>query len=382
MNDKILASATAWATEIRRVLHQYPELSGEEYRTSAYLQELLLARNWEVATIEGTRSFLAFKKGNRPYTLGYRAELDALPIQEPVGTLASKHKGIMHACGHDIHMALAMGLSFLRDETKDETWPNLLLVFESSEEVLPGGALAILNSAEFQAHRPSMMLAFHCEPDAPVGTIGYCMGQYMASGDEIRITVNGKAAHGALPHTGVDSLLVAAHILIALQTIASRNAPPTASMVLSFGNVVCNGLMNLIPASVRIDGTLRTHSEDWRLTAKELIARIASHTALSFGAEATIDITTGYPSLYNDPELTTLAIRTFEACNIFKLQALPQRMTTDDFAYFSHTLPSLFLRLGVGPTGNLHSPNFCPSEEAISYGLLAIISLARELCKI
>lgn len=374
-----MEQALTFAREVRRHIHQHPELSGAECATSSYLQTLLAARDWQLFSLPDTTSFLAYKAGKRAFTLGYRAELDALPIQEASSEFSSQNAGVMHACGHDMHMGLAMGLSKLRDELPDANWSNLLLIFESSEEVLPGGALTVLHSDAFQTHKPDAMLAFHCEPELPVGSIGLCTGQYMASGDEIRITINGKAAHGALPHTGIDSLLVAAHTLVALQSIASRNAPPSAPMVLSFGNLECHGRMNLIPASVRLDGTLRTHSETWRAEAKELIRRIAEHTAATFGATASVDITEGYPSLLNNEALAERARILLQGVVERELVPLGKRMTTDDFAYFTHQLPSLFLRLGVGPTGNLHSAEFNPSEAAFEYGLRALQRLAQEL---
>lgn len=379
MSSASLEEAFALARTVRRHIHRHPELSGAESATALYLQELLQKREWQLFPLKGTTSFLAYKAGSRPFTMGYRAELDALPIQEVEGPLSSLNKGVMHACGHDLHCALAIGLSALRDSLNEKDWPNLLLVFESSEEVLPGGASDILNSSEFQLHRPDAMYAFHCEPELPVGVIGLCAGQYMASGDEIRIRIQGKAAHGALPHTGVDTLLVAAHTLIALQTIASRNVPPDSPVVLSFGNVECNGRMNLIPDSVRLDGTLRTHSESWRAEAKTLLHRIVEHTAATFGAQAQVEITEGYPTLFNDERLTERARTLLHGMENGNVVELRKRMTTDDFAYFSQKIPSLFLRLGVGPTGNLHSASFCPSEEALLYGLRSLFLLAQEL---
>lgn len=374
--QECLRKATAEAIRVRRHIHQYPELSGEESQTSVFLQKELRERNWEIYPIAASTSFLAYKAGQKTRTVGFRAELDALPINDTSIEFPSMYDGVMHACGHDMHMGLGIGLSFLRDSIGDAlAWPNLLLVFESSEEVLPGGAQSILASEVFQTHKPDRMFAFHCEPDLPVGTIGICPGSYMASGDEIRISVYGKAAHGALPHTGVDTLLVAAHVLIALQSVASRNAPPNDPMVLSFGNIECNGRMNLIPASVRLDGTLRTHSETWRVTAKQRIVAIAELTAASFGACAEVAITPGYPTLYNEPELAHQLPTLFKDIEGLELVTLSQRMTTDDFAYFAQTIPSLFLRLGVGPTGNLHSAQFCPSEAAFPYALEALTRL-------
>lgn len=364
--------------EVRRHLHRYPELSTKESGSAAYLSSLLAEAGWSLFHLAETTSFLAYKAGTLPRIVGFRAELDALPIQEPSREGASEYRGVMHACGHDMHAALAMGLAWERDAVAGEGYPNLLLIFESSEEVLPGGALTILHSEAFVTYRPDRMLAFHCDPDLPTGTLGVREGQYMASGDELWITVRGKAAHGALPHTGVDALLVSAHILVALQSVVSRTIPSAESVVLSFGNVVCEGRMNLIPAEVRLEGTLRTQSETWRREAKARIAAIVQHTAAAFGAEATLEIREGYPVLSNDLQLTQRAKRLLEQKEL-TVQQLGERMTTDDFAYFAQEIPSLFLRLGVGPTGNLHSGEFCPDERALEYGLEALTLLVREL---
>lgn len=368
----MMSTIEEFVRTVRRTLHRHPELSGKERRSSAYLQGILDERGWEIAPIPHTTSFLAYKTGRLPYTVGFRAELDALPIHE-VGSeqtreYASETPGVMHACGHDMHAALAIGLALERDAAEGEGYPNLLLVFESSEEVLPGGAQAILASEAFAAHRPDLMLAFHCDPDWAVGTLGIRGGQYMASGDELWVTVHGKAAHGGLPHTGVDTLLVAAHILVALQSVVARNVPSAESVVLSFGHVACEGRMNLIPAKVRLEGTLRTQSETWRREAKERIAAIVQHTAAAFGATASLEIREGYPPLCNDQRLAERAAQLLTQHGD-RVEPLGLRMTTDDFAYFAQRFPSLFLRLGVGRTGNLHSGEFCPDEGALAHGL-------------
>ena len=371
----IMGEIEEFVRTVRRTLHRHPELSGQETRSSAYLQGILAERGWAIASIPHTTSFLAYKEGELPYTVGFRAELDALPIQELVGECTREYvsecTGVMHACGHDMHAALAVGLALERDAAAGKGFPNLLLVFESSEEVLPGGAQAILASEAFAAYRPELMLAVHCDPDLEVGTFGIRGGQYMASGDELWITVHGKAAHGGLPHTGVDTLLVAAHILVALQSVVSRNVPSSESVVLSFGHVACQGRMNLIPAEVRLEGTLRTQSETWRRAAKERIAAIVEHTAAAFGAEAHLEIREGYPPLCNDRALAEGAKQLLEEMG-GTVQELGLRMTTDDFAYFAQRFPSLFLRLGVGLTGNLHSGAFVPDEAALSHGLRAL----------
>lgn len=364
--------------QIRHYLHAHPELSGHEHATAHYLQQHLEAWGWQVvAPVAGSPSRLASLPGCSGPTLALRAELDALPIDEPANApYCSAHPGAMHACGHDIHMAIAMTMAHALSHAPQRPSYNPLLIFESSEEVLPGGAQAILASNAFRQAAPQHIFALHCEPTLEVGAIGLRPGQYMASGDEVYITIEGHGGHAALPHTLTDPLLTAAHTLIALQTIAARLTPPGTSCVLSFGHIANAGAMNLIPDTARLEGTLRTHCPAWRQEAKRHIARLATQTAAAFGAKALVDIRAGYPPLRNDEALTQRAETILQNLPaITRIEHLDLRMTTDDFAYFAEAIPSLYLRLGVGPTGNLHSATFSPNEAALRVATATVLAL-------
>ncbi len=213
-----------------------------------------------------------------------------------------------------------------------------------------------------------------------VGELGVKSGAYMASGDEVYITVHGKGGHAALPHQLVDPVLTAAQTLVALQSVSARYAPPLVPTVLSFGHIDCGGAMNLIPDSVRLEGTFRTHDEQWRAEAKEHILRIATHTAASMGARAEVDIRKGYPSLYNNPDLAAQTQRILPSVpGVTQVHTLAYRLTCDDFAHFALAVPSVYFRLGVGLTGGLHTATFNPSPEAIRIGIQSMLSLVLNL---
>lgn len=376
-----LRQALEQGVQARRHIHAHPELSGQEAKTAHFIKKSLYNWKWEILSIPSSHSFLAYWNALAPRTLGLRVELDALPLTEQTNLpYSSTHQGIMHACGHDMHMGIAVALAHTIAHATTPPPANILLAFESSEEKLPGGAQQIIESEPFRAHLPTHMFALHCEPTLGVGEIGIAEGAYMASGDEIYITITGRGGHAALPHTLIDPLLTAAHMLIAMQTITSRLAPPNTPTVLSFGRIEHTGAMNLIPDTARLEGTLRTHCSTWRQEAKELIARIAINTAATHGATADVEILAGYPPLYNSASLAQAAQRILNSTpEIHRVVPLEPRMTTDDFSYFAQILPSLFLRLGVGETGNLHSATFCPNEGAMGIGLTALLSLIHTL---
>ncbi|BDX37388.1 amidohydrolase [Tenuifilaceae bacterium CYCD] len=355
-----------------RHIHQNPELSFNEVNTSNYLKEILLKEGINIIPIEGRYSFIAVIEGNESgKTIGLRAELDALPVNEETTLdLRSQNHGIMHACGHDIHMASLIGVGLILNELKAYIKGTVLLIFESGEEQLPGGAKAIMESSEFKRLNPDCIIGMHVLPELNTGEIGVCSGRYMASGDEVYLTVKGKGGHAALPHTLVDPIVISSNILLNLQTIVSRNAPALIPTVLSFGRVEAMGATNVIPNEVKIAGTFRTMDESWRTKAHSLIVANAKGIAQSMGGDCTVEIRNGYPSVYNNPELTnkarTLAV---ELIGESKVIGLEPRMTTDDFAYFSQVVPSVFLRLGVGfdnaEKTQLHSPNFVANEKSL-----------------
>ncbi len=257
---------------------------------------------------------------------------------------------------------------------------RVILVFESGEEQLPGGAMAILDSAEFKSVMPDIMLGLHVLPEMEVGKVGFCAGRYMASGDEVYLTVKGKGGHAALPHTLIDPVVIASNIILNLQTIVSRSAPALVPTVLSFGKVEANGATNVIPNEVRIEGTFRTMDEEWRDKAHSLIEMKANGIAQSMGGSCNVEIRKGYPSVFNNPALTVNAKKLAnELLGLDKVVELEPRMTTDDFAYFSQQIPSVFFRIGVGAPKaehlQLHSSNFIASEDSLKTSVLLSVWL-------
>ncbi|HOZ15125.1 MAG TPA: M20 family metallopeptidase [Tenuifilaceae bacterium] len=358
--------------QYRRDIHMNPELSFKEEQTSKYIQSILANEGIKIIPINKQHSFIVVIEGNgEGKTIGIRAELDALPIQERANVdFSSKNDGVMHACGHDIHMASAIGVALIMNKIKERWSGRVVLVFESGEEQLPGGAMAVLDSAEFKSVMPDIMFGLHVLPEMEVGMVGFCAGRYMASGDEVYLTVKGKGGHAALPHTLIDPVVIASNIILNLQTIVSRSAPALVPTVLSFGKVEANGATNVIPNEVRIEGTFRTMDEGWRDKAHSLIETKANGIAQSMGGSCNVEIRKGYPSVYNNPALTGNAKKLAnDLLGFDKVVDLEPRMTTDDFAYFSQQIPSVFFRIGVGTLNQepsqLHSSSFIANEDSL-----------------
>jgi len=370
--------------EYRRHLHKNPELSFQEEKTSAFIKQIFVTEGIRVEDFGAHQSFAAIVEGKLPgKTYGLRAELDALPITEKSGVdFSSVNPIAMHACGHDMHMAIAIGVTLSLHRQRENLKGRFVAIFESGEEVLPGGAQAITQSKLYKHLNPDAMFGVHVLPELEIGKIGVCPGKYMASGDEVFITVKGKGGHAALPHLLIDPVTCAAEIILGLQTLVSRKTPTLIPTVLSFGRIEANGATNIIPDEVNISGTFRTMDEQWRENAHKFIQQTSTGIAASHGAKCEVEIRKGYPSIYNNPELTQLVKQT--ATEMFgkdKVIDLEPRMTTDDFAYFSNLIPSVFLRVGTGfPNTNnpqLHRPDFNPAEEAIgiAHSLLTKILL-------
>jgi amidohydrolase len=360
-------------------LHEHPELSFAEEQTAAYIRRILdrLQIQYTDAGPTGIIGFLPGRDTSR--TIALRADFDALPISEKEDhPLISRKPGIMHACGHDLHTAVLLGTAEIL-ATRSLPF-NLMFIFQHGEEVLPGGARDIIGNVFFQTHLPEWIIALHAEPDLPVGQLGICPGQYMASGDEISITLQGPGGHAALPDHSTDLILIASHIVVALQQITSRNASPFLPTVLTFGNFRCHSMMNIIPKEVRLEGTFRTFDETWRQEAKTRIRRITTAIAESMGAQPAIEITDGYPCLYNQPEKAEQAIGILKTeFGEKQVIRLGRRMTTEDFARYSQLLPATFIRLGVSstthPAGKLHTPEFFPDLTALETGIRTLCSL-------
>ncbi len=360
--------------EIFEYLHTYPELSFLEENTSDFICNKLEEMHISYKKYAKTGIVGIIQGGKEGKTIGLRADMDALPIVEDHShSCRSANEGIMHACGHDVHMTCLLGAAKILNEIKAEINGNILLIFQPGEEKLPGGAIQMMEEGAFKNIKLEWIGALHSDPALSVGTVGFKKGIYMASGDEIFIKVKGDGGHAALPHKTADTVLIASHIIVALQQIVSRHCPPSIPSVLTFGKIIGNGAMNIIPKEVNIDGTFRTMNEGWRSKAKQLIKEISQSVAQAMGGECEVIIKDGYPCLNNNIEFTEKAIQFAEEyIGKENVNILDIRMTTEDFGYYSQVFKTSFFRLGVRNKLNkesfLHTPGFKADIEAISYG--------------
>lgn len=364
--------------EIRRFLHRHPELSKTEEKTAAFICSKLDEWNIPYEKNIGGFGIVAFIRGAESGPcIALRADMDALPITEENDfDFKSENKGVMHACGHDAHVANLLGVSYILSRMNTSLKGSVKLIFQASEETFPGGAIQMIEAGVLENPHVDMVMGMHVSPELETGVIGMKPGMYMASTDEIYLTIKGKGGHAATPEKVNDPVVTSAHILLALQQIVSRHAEPGIPSVLSFGRIEGLGRTNIIPDVVRLEGTLRTFNEEWRKTAHELIKSKASLVAQANMCECVTEIAHGYPYLVNDPELIT-QVRDLAAEYLpeLKLVDLPLRMTAEDFAYFSHERPSLFFRLGTGDElkktcFNLHTSRFNVDEDALRDSML------------
>ena len=378
--SKIKALNEKYAKEVvdmRRHIHSHPELSYQEFDTSAYVARQLksygitpregVATTGVVATIAGRN---AEKK-----LVALRADMDALPItEENEVSYKSTNPGVMHACGHDVHTSSLLGTARILQDIRDSFEGTVRLIFQPGEEKNPGGASYMIMEGVLQNPAPSSIIGQHVFPLLPVGKIGFREGMYMASSDEIYLRIIGRGGHGAAPDLAVDPIVVASHIIIALQQIVSRNASPRQPAVLTFGRIIGNGATNIIPNEVNIAGTFRAMDEKWRMDALHKIKKMAEHVAEGMGARCEVELSSGYPFLKNDPSLTQrIRSAAEEYVGRENVVELDITMGSEDFAYYSQLVPASFYRLGTrneakGITSFVHTPTFDIDEDALSIG--------------
>ncbi len=309
-------------------------------------------------------------------TVALRADMDALPINEENDVdYISKNEGIMHACGHDAHMASLLGVAKILSQMTDELEGTVKLIFQPAEESLPGGAKGMIEEGVLKNPKPESIFGQHVYPSLESGKVGIRSGKYMASSDEIYINIKGKGGHAATPHLTIDPIVISSHIIIALQQIVSRTAKPDMPTVLSFGKIEANGRNNVIPENVKLHGTFRTFNEEWRNKAHQKIKDIAINISNSFGAKCDVEIIKGYPFLSNDIKLSEFFRKNAEDYlgknNVVDLDIA---MTAEDFSYYSHVIPACFYRLGTrnkekGITSALHTSTFNIDEKALETGM-------------
>jgi hippurate hydrolase len=375
--------------QFREHIHSYPELSFEETATAAFVSGKL--REWGISFTEGWAGtgIVAVIEGRDPEKTctAIRSELDALPIlEENTTAYTSKHTGIMHACGHDAHTACLLGVARLL-QTHAADWEGTVkLIFQPGEEKHPGGGSLMLQAGVIDQPKVDRILALHVYPTLPAGDVGFRKGQYMASTDEIHITIQGKGGHAALPHQTIDPITIAAYTLVNLQQLVSRRSNPVVPCVLSFGKIAGGIVNNVIPDTVTLSGTLRTMDEGWRTEAHRLIKEVVTSTCATWGAKATVEIPEGYPSLYNDPELTGTAEQLATAfLGANRVHELALRMTADDFAFYGHQVPGCYFRLGTAApdgqsyTSSVHTSRFDIDPAALETGTGLMAYLAMQL---
>ena len=371
---------------IRRHLHTIPETGFEEFKTSEFIISKLekygisyksgIAITGIVGTIQG--------KDPESKTIALRSDIDALPITEANDvSYKSERTGFMHACGHDVHIACLLGAAKILNELKNEFEGTIKLFFQPSEEKFPGGALAMIDNGVMENPKVENVFGQHVLPQLEVGKIGLKPGKYMASTDEIYITVKGKGGHAATPELYINPLNIASSIILELQKEFNNNKPLDNPSVLAFGRITGEGRTNIIPDEVKLEGTIRTFDEQWRAKAHAMIENISSAIAQSMNGNCEVNIAKGYPTLVNDEKLTSitkqLAIEYLGSENVVDLE---MRMTAEDFSYFAQKVPSVFYRIGVrneskNITSNLHTSTFNVDEScmAIGTGLMAWIAV-------
>jgi len=369
----------------RRHLHSHPELSFHEVETSVFVANKLTELGLEYHKMADT-GLVAMIKGDKPSdrVIALRADMDALPILEANDvTYKSQNPGVMHACGHDAHTSSLLGTAKILTELKAEFGGTVKLIFQPAEEKLPGGASLMIKEGVLENPKPHAVLGQHVMPLIDAGKVGFRAGKYMASTDELYVTVRGKGGHGAQPQQNVDPVIITAHILTALQQVVSRFADPKSPSVLSFGKVIANGATNVIPNEVYMEGTFRTMDEKWRNEAHIKIKKMAEGIAEAMGGSCEFNIMRGYPFLINE-EVLTNATRSHAEDYLGKENVLDLDiwMAAEDFAYYSQVADSCFYRLGTrnearGITSSVHTPTFDVEEDAfkISTGLMAYLAI-------
>ncbi|MEL6534747.1 MAG: M20 family metallopeptidase [Bacteroidota bacterium] len=389
LKDTIHRLAAEYADDtvaLRRHLHANPELSYQEFQTAAFVGKQL--RDLGLQPTEGVADtgLTVTIEGKNPTSkvVALRADMDALPIKEANDVpYKSKNEGVMHACGHDVHTSSLLGTARILQQVKDQFEGTVKMVFQPGEEKAPGGASLMIKAGALQNPSPTSMLGQHVMPLIPAGKVGFREGKYMASADEIYMTVIGKGGHGAMPENTIDPVLITSHILVALQQIVSRNANPKMPSVLSFGKVIAEGATNVIPNQVYIEGTFRTFDEEWRAEAKRRIHKIATSIAEGMGGRVDLNIVTGYPYLENHTELTRRTrVQAEEYLGKENVQDLDLWMAAEDFSFYSHEVDACFYRLGTrneerGITSGVHTPTFDVDESSLQVGsgLMAWLAL-------
>jgi amidohydrolase len=368
--------------EWRRDFHMHPELSNREERTARVIAERLRAMGLdEVKTGVAHHGIVALLKGIKPGpVVAVRADMDALPIQETIDVpYKSQNPGVKHACGHDVHMTVELGVAEILSKMRDQIPGTIKFIFQPAEEGPPegeeGGAALMVKEGALENPRPQAIFGLHTNPALEVGQIGYASGPAMASADRFSVVIHGKKTHGAMPHLGIDPVLVAAHCVLALQSIPSRRINAQEPVVISVGSIHGGNRFNIIADEVKMEGTLRTLNEDVHRRVQELMRQTIAGVTSAYGATFELDFQEGSAVTYNDPKLVEETLPTLRRvagdANVVSLKPL---MVSEDFSYFQKVIPGFYYFLGVGNkakgiTANWHTPEFDVDEDSLVVGV-------------
>ncbi|MCG3420329.1 N-acetyldiaminopimelate deacetylase [Oceanobacillus jordanicus] len=371
MSDETLRS-------IRRELHQIPELGFQETKTQQYLLDKLTEWQTERVQVKKWKTGLLVRiAGTNPKkTIGFRSDIDALPIKEDTGlTFSSTHAGRMHACGHDFHMTIALGSIhyFVENPPVD----NLLFVFQPAEEG-PGGALPMLQSDVFQAWFPDIIFALHIAPELPVGTVSSKEGLLFANTSELFIDFKGKGGHAAYPHLAKDMTVAASQFVVQLQQIISRGIDPLESALITIGKMESGYVQNAIAETARLEGTIRTLSPETMPIIKDKLQKLMDGFSLAYECEIDVDYGANYYQVYNDASYVHLFSKVMKE-NDIKFDTAPAAMTGEDFGYMLKEIPGFMFWLGVSSPYGLHHAQLNPNEEALSVGVKAVVQTIAKL---
>ncbi len=355
---------------LRRTIHQHPELAYEEHQTSALVVSELKRLGIEVICPVASTGVIGILKCKNPESrcIALRADMDALPITEKNNCeYKSLNEGKMHACGHDAHTATLLGVANVLAQLKDELEGTFKFIFQPSEEKIPSGANAMIEAGALLNPSVDAIFGWHVHPEMEAGEVGFCSGKFMASSDEIYLTVKGKGGHAAQPQHFISPLVIASEIILSLLPITDLSIP----RVLTFGKIEAHGATNVIPEIAALAGTLRCFDESVRFSTHEMIQEVCRQIAQKYQGDCDVNIVVGYPVLVNDEKLTKSskdnAVALLGSENVHDL---PIRMGSEDFAYYTHHVPACFYRIGVGNkakgiTNAIHTPNFDIDEEAL-----------------
>jgi len=380
--EEIVRAIAPDMVALRRDIHAHPELSLEEKRTAALVADRFKALGLEVRTGIGGTGVLAVLRGGKPGpVVGFRADLDALPVTEETGLpFASKERavrdgrevGVMHACGHDVHTTVLLGVATVLARLKSDIAGTILFVAQPAEEG-GDGARRMLEDGLFREVKPAAMFAFHVDDSAPAGVIKYVPGYVMANSDSFSLAIFSEGCHGANAHLCLDPIVVGAQVVLALQVMISRQIDVHHDTVITVGSFHAGSASNIVPQRADLKATVRTYGDDQRRLVREKVERTIAGVCQAAGARYSVDYTYGLPATYNDPELTkqaaVVAARVVGKANVVQGEA---GMIAEDFSYFGREAPAALLRLGTQPKGGtatLHSPYFMVDEDSIPVGI-------------